>query len=164
MPKRPAACLVKRHASKVSKRPAANLLKRPAAKKLDLPIHRSERHEGDPLTWKQIVDKTREVCGIQIAVSNNSRHGSDTIHLKGYSRECSDCSWKVTATLPHPLVLCILKSVLFRTCTLSAPPHPTPPHPLVLCILNSVLLLTCTSSAPPHPTLWSYVSSSLSCC
>lgn len=102
MPKRPAACLVKRHASKLSNRPAANLLKRPAAKKLDLPNHRSERHEGDPLTWKQIVDKTREACGIQIAVSNNSRHGSDTIHLKGYCRECTDCSWKVTAKYIFP--------------------------------------------------------------
>ena len=70
--------------------------------------------------WRWSVDleanleKTREVCGIQIAVSNNSRHGSDTIHLKGYCRECTRCT-------PPFLVLSMLKSVLLLTCMLSSP-------------------------------------------
>ena len=54
-------------------------------------------------------------------------------------------------TPPHPLVLCILKSVLFRICTLSAPPHPTPPHPLVLCILCWPVRHQ-HHPTPPHPT------------
>ena len=65
------------------------LSKKPAAK-ADLSVYRCERHEeGQRWTWDEIVAKTREACGIQIAVSSHSGSASETLHLRGYCREYS---------------------------------------------------------------------------
>ena len=46
----------------------------------------------------------------------------------------------------------------------TTPPHPAPPFGLMypqVCLAADLCVI---STTPPHPTLWSYVSSSLSCC
>ena len=75
----------------------------------------------------------------------------------------------ISTTPPHPAPpfglmypqVCLAADLYVISTT---PPHPAPPFGLMypqVCLAADLCVI---STTPPHPTLWSYVSSSLSCC